>query len=63
MPTYNLLECSDNYSMTSGRLCYYCYNNKTTASKYFEYKTKIIGSTPNTSNTLYTEVLVPLKYF
>ena len=37
-------------------------NNKTIASKYFEYRTKLIGSTPNDNNTLDTEVAVPLKY-
>ena len=36
-------------------------NNKTTASKCFEYKTKIIGRTPN-DNILDTEIVVPLKY-
>ena len=34
-------------------------SNKTTTSKYFEYKTKIIGSTPN---ILDKEVVVQLKY-
>ena len=24
MPMYNLIECSDNYSKTSGSLCQYC---------------------------------------
>ena len=38
-------------------------NNKTIASKSFEYKTKLIGSTPdNNNNTLNAEVVVPLKY-
>ena len=27
-------------------------NNKTKASKYFEYKTKLIGSTPNNDNDI-----------
>ena len=36
-------------------------NNKTIASKSFEYKTKLIGSTPNDNNTLNVEVFVPLK--
>ena len=36
-------------------------NNKTMTSKSFEYKTKIIGKTPN-DTTLDTEVAVPLKY-
>ena len=62
MLIYNLLECSDNYSMTSGSLWNYyrdemndntnennaanCLinNSKTTTSKSFECKTKIMGS-------------------
>ena len=80
MPTYILLEYSDNYSMTSGSLWnyyrdkindsayenndanHYRVNNKTTTSKSFEYKTKIIGSTVNGNNMLNAEVIVPLKY-
>ena len=37
-------------------------NNNITTSKSFEYKTKIIGSTPNNNNILDTEAVVPLKY-
>ena len=36
--------------------------NKTMLSKSFEYKTKIIGGTPN-NNILDAEVVVSLKYF
>ena len=36
-------------------------NNKTITSKYFEYKTRLIGSTANNNNTLNAEVVVPLK--
>ena len=60
MPMYNLLEYSENYSVTSGSLWNYyrdevsdaaneiivnhrINNNKTTTSKYFQYKTKIVG--------------------
>ena len=39
----------------------YRINNKKTTNKSFEYKTKIIGSTP-ADNTLDTEVVAPLKY-
>ena len=68
MPMYNLLEYSDNFSMTSGSL-WNCYrdevnnsanetddndnminNIKTTASKSFKYKTKVIGSTSNNNS-------------
>ena len=37
-------------------------NNKTTTSKFFEYKTKIIGSMPNNNNILDAKIIVPLKY-
>ena len=38
-------------------------NNKTTTSKSFEYKTKVIGSMPNNSNNILdTVAFVPLKY-
>ena len=80
MAMYNLLEYSDNYSMTSGSFWNYyrgevnddeyennnandrINNNETIASKSFEYKTKLIGSTPNNNNMLDAEVVVPLKY-
>ena len=35
---------------------------KTTTSKSFEYKTKLIGNMPNNNNILDAEVVVPLKY-
>ena len=80
MPMYNLLEYSENYSMTSGSLWNFyrdeinddtnendddgnkIINNKTITSKYFEYKTKILGRIPDDNNTLNAEVVVPLKY-
>ena len=37
-------------------------NNKATTSKSFEYKTKLIGSTPNNDYRSDAEVVVPLKY-
>ena len=37
-------------------------NNKTTTSKSFEHKTKVIGITPNNDSRLDAEVVVPLKY-
>ena len=37
-------------------------NNKITASKSLEYKTKLKGSTPNNDNTLDVEVVAPLRY-
>ena len=80
MPMYNLLEYSDNYSMTWKSLRNYyrdevnndenktnaannrINNNKTMTNKSFEYKTKLIESTPKNINLLDAEVVVPLKY-
>ena len=80
IPMLNILECSDNYFMTSGNLqnyyraeinddanennaaCNKINNSKTTTSKSFEYKTKLIGRTPNNNNILDAKVVVPLKY-
>ena len=81
MAMYNLLEYSDNYSITSGSLWNYyrdevnddsdennpagnfrLNNDKTTTSKYFEYKTKITEKTSSNSSRLDTEVFTPLKY-
>ena len=79
MAMYNLLEYSDNYSVTSGSLWNYYRdevnddenenndegnkgtNKKTIKTKSFEYKTKIIGSTPDNANRLNPKVVVPLK--
>ena len=52
MPMYNLLEYSDNYSMTLERLWKYCRdeldvgNDNGSKEKSFEYETKIIGNIP-----------------
>ena len=52
MSMYNLLEYSQNYSMTSGSI-WNSYRNEiddvddnTSDGKSFEYKTKIVGNTP-----------------
>ena len=52
MPMYNLLECSQIYSMRSGSL-WNCYRDKTdnvddnaSDGKSFKYKSKIVGRTP-----------------
>ena len=37
-------------------------NNKTVTRKSFEYKTKIIGRTPNSNNILDAKDVAPLKY-
>ena len=81
MPMYNLLEYSNNYSMTVSSFWNYyrdevndsandnnhansfrINNSKTTTSKSFEYKTKLIESTPNNDCRLDVEVFLPLKY-
>ena len=75
VPMDDLLEYSDNYSMTSGILSNYYRdkknddvnennnaNNKTATSKSFEYKTKITESTPAKNSRLDTKVVVSLKY-
>ena len=65
MPMYNLIECSNNYSKTSGSLWQYCKDdpNKNLAnSESFKYKVQITGKTPNNGNTKDVEIIVPLKY-
>ena len=78
MSTYNPLEYSNNYSMASGSLWNYyrteinddpnenvnnrINNNKMITSRSFEYKTKLIWSTPNDNNTFDAEVVVQLIY-
>ena len=68
IPLFNLLEYSDNDSMTSGSMWNYVRdeindganenvsnrinNNKTITGKSFEYMTTLIGSTPDDNNTL-----------
>ena len=37
-------------------------SNKTTTRRSFDYKTKMIGSTPANNNKLDAEAVVPLKY-
>ena len=37
-------------------------NNKKITSKSFEYKSKLIGSTPDDNNILDAKVVVPLKF-
>ena len=71
---YNVIEYSDNYSKTSGRLWQYCkeipaINNEgtiinfdgTNATDSFNFKTKITGQT-NDDGIINVEIMVPLKY-
>ena len=62
---YNLIEYSNNYSKTSGRLWqYYRHypNDNITQSESFKYKIKITGKTPADGNLKDVEIAVPLKY-
>ena len=65
MPMYNLIECSDNYSKTSGSLWQYYKdgpNDNITQSESFKSRIKITGTTPAADNTKDVEIIVPLKY-
>ena len=62
---YSLIEYSDNYSKTSGRLWKYCGdepNNNLTDFESFKSKIKITGKTLDDYNTKDVEIIVPLKY-
>ena len=65
MPMYNLIEYSDNYAKTSGRLRKYYRdepNNNLADSESCKFKVKITGKTPNDDNKKDVEMMVPLKY-
>ena len=75
IPTYNLIEYSDNYSKTSGSLWQYCKEipavnndgnivdfNGANATDSFNFKTKITGQTDNNGRIDNVEIMVPLKY-
>ena len=50
MPIYNLIECSNNYSKTSGRLKQYYkndLNDDLSNPKSFNFKAKLTGKAPN----------------
>ena len=74
-PMYNLIECSDNYSKTSGNLWQYCkdipaVNNAgnivdftaTNTTDSFKFKTKITGQTNDDGEINDVEIMVILKY-
>ena len=63
MPIYNLLEYSNNYSVSLGNknANKRINNNKTITRKSFQYNKKLIGTTPKDNNTLDAEVVFPLK--
>ena len=65
MSVCNLIECSDNYSKTSGCLWQYYKDypiDNIADSESFKYKVKITGKTPENRNTKDIEIIVPLKY-
>ena len=65
MPMYNLIECSYNYSKTSGSLWQYYNddpNDNIAVSESFKSKVKITGKTSNDGNTKDVEIIVPLTY-
>ena len=75
MPTYNLIEYSDNYSKTSGSLWKYCKEipvvsdngnivnfNENNTTDSFKFKAKITGQTNNNGEINGVEIMVPLKY-
>ena len=65
IPMYNLIECSDNYSKTSGSLWQYFRDDPKdilTNSESFKFKVKIAGKTPAACNEKDAEIIVPLKH-
>ena len=77
MPMHNLMEHSQNYSMTSESLCdkvngnayennasnFRINNGKIAKSEFFEYRKELIKRTSNTDYRLDTEVAVLLTLF
>ena len=76
-PMYNLIECSDNYSKTSGSLWQYCKDiptvddnddnsivnfDGTIDTDSFKFKAKITGKTNDDGEINGVEIMVPLKY-
>ena len=65
MPMNNLIEYSDNYAKTTGRLWQYFRDEPVDDiedSESFKSKVKITGKTPNNDNEKNVEIMVPLKY-
>ena len=67
MPMYNLLEYSKNYRKTTGRLCKYYRDEPSSPlssnSKFFKYKTNVVGKTPQNNDSLTnTKLVIPLKH-
>ena len=65
IPTYNLIEYSNDYSKTSGSLCQYYWdepNNNITEFESFKSKIKRTGKSPDDSITKNVEIVVPLNF-
>ena len=65
MPMYNIIEYSDNYAKTSGRLPQYYRdepNDNLPNSESFKSKIKITRKTPAAGNEKDVEIMVPIKY-
>ena len=70
MPMYNLIEYSDNYSDTSGRLWNFkrdeIINNADVTNDNnapsFKYKANLIGNTENNGPKNRVKIAIPLKY-
>ena len=65
IPMYNLIEYSDNYAKTTGRLWQYFRgepNDNLADSESFKFKIKITGKTPDDDNEKDVEIMVSLKY-
>ena len=65
MPTYNLIEYSNDYAKTSGSLLQYFRDephDNLADSESFKSKIKITGKTPDDGNEKDAEIMVPLKY-
>ena len=70
MPMYNLIEYSDNYSDTSGRLWNFkrdeIINNEDVTNDNnppsFKYKARIIGDTEDNGRKNGVKIAIPLKY-
>ena len=65
IPMYNLIEYTDNYPKTTGRLWQYFRdepNDNLADSESFKSKIKITGKTPNNNNAKDVEIMVSLKY-
>ena len=55
-------EVNDSANENNDVNSYRINNNKTVTSKFFKYKTKIVGNTRDNNNRLNAEVVAPLKY-